>query len=313
MNGGRGILAAGVVMAAACAAGGQMRVMGGHRSPDGTTVQMGAIEPDPQKELAQLQAVCQEKTAAAQGAMGKGLWAEALNHLDEAQRYCPSPGQLQTIRQLYEAVEAEAKFRLGAADALMREGQYEEGLAAYESIGRTFGLLPSAAQARRRLAEASKDPAIRQAIQQAKAERMMRELQAILAGELAPPGGLGPVAVSRIKELPETAQDRAMELLERIAYFCPDCPAGQAAGNDLTALMGDKAFYDAYLARRQAKQAQGVLATARQLRQAGRLDRALVLYRRIGREFPQTPAAARAKTEAQQVEELLAVEKATAP
>ncbi|MCY2930207.1 MAG: hypothetical protein NTV86_12065, partial [Planctomycetota bacterium] len=69
----------------------------------------------------------------------------------------------------------------------------------------------------------------------------------------------------------------------------------------------------AYVARREARQAEGVLAMARQLRQAGRLERALVHYRRIQREFPRTPAAARAGKEALEVQDLLAVENAAAP
>ncbi|MCY2930464.1 MAG: hypothetical protein NTV86_13385 [Planctomycetota bacterium] len=159
----------GVVLAAACAAGGQVRIITGQRGPDGTIVRIGTIEPDPEKERLQLQAVCGEKTAAAQAAMAKGLWTAALGELDEAQRYSPTPAQLQTIRGLYETIEAEAKSRLEAADALMKEGQYEEGLAAYESIGRTFGMLPSAGRARQRLAQARNDPEIRQAVQEARA------------------------------------------------------------------------------------------------------------------------------------------------
>ena len=181
MNG-RCILAAGAVLAAASAAWGQVHIITGHRSPDGTAVRIGTIDPDPEKERLQLQAVCGEKTAAAQAAMGKGLWTAALGELDDAQRYSPTPAQLQTIRALYETIEAEAKSRLTAAETMMKEGKYEEGLAAYESISRTFGMLPSAGRARERLAEARQNPEILRAIQEARAQRMLGQLQAILAG-----------------------------------------------------------------------------------------------------------------------------------
>ena len=141
----------------------------------------------------------------------------------------------------------------------------------------------------------------------------MRQLQAILAEELATPAAPGPVAFSRIKDLSEAGQDKAMELLERLAGMAGDCAAGRAAAGDLAGLMVDKGFYDAYVARREARRAAGFLLLARQLRQAGRLDRALACYRRILREFAQTPAAVPAKTEAAQVEELMAVEQGAAP
>jgi tetratricopeptide (TPR) repeat protein len=318
----------GVLLAAWSAAAGQVSVGTSGRTPDGRGVVIGVIEEDPRKALQREQAVCHEKIGAAEAAMARQRWGTALEELEGALEYSPSPAQFQRIRQLYEALEAEGQRQLTAVDELVRQRKYEEAMDQYRRIVREFIPLPSALKARATLGQLRNDPAVRRVIQQGQAEKMIRELQAILTAELAieplsatsrpaDAADKKPGAATRrfqgVKDLSAEGQDRAMDLLERIVSRCPDCPAGQSAAKELAALKADKQFYEEFLARRQARQAETILRLAQGLRQAGRLDKALLYYRKVLTDFPKTPAAQRAQMEAAEVEGMLTAEKPTPP
>ena len=284
----------------------------GQRLPSGQTVTIRHKTPDPKKEAERLRKRCGQEIAAARKHITNKKWRRARICLDKAAGFARDKAQAKEVVRLASQVDAEGRRRLEEADKHYRAGEYLKAIEQCRRIVRTFGSLPSGRKAGKALKRAKSDPAAREAMLDSKAGALDRAIERMLAGHFSPvpraaatmparragsrtkpaPPKSRPEAIAR---LPIKKADRAVELLERIARRYGQCPTGRAAAEDMGRLRADEGFMSALQAFRDRKRARAAFGQAEAYRKAGLRDKALECYRKIVKEYPAAPEAAKAK------------------
>jgi len=289
----RHLILLGVLVSLAARASAELRA----RFPDGTTFRMGQIKEDPQKLLQRQREACARRIGKARSQLADKQWGQARITLDRCRLLAADQSQADTIMSLYKQVDAEGRRRLKEADEAYRDGRFLAALAAYESISRVFGWLPSGQAAKKAIKRAESDPLAQAAVQEPTAVGLSKLIDGIVRqgrqGRSRPASrpASAPSRVSRIRQLAVDKQAKVVDLLEKIVRNCPLAPTGKLAAAELAQLRADQAFTDALKAYRRTSKAVRALKRARMYDKAGMTEKAVDYYRQVIVDFPDTDQA----------------------
>jgi tetratricopeptide (TPR) repeat protein len=289
----------------------------------GSGSSVGVIEEDPRKEIDRMRQGALRHMGQAEKHMLKGRTAAAWASLRSARTLLVDKALAQRWSDMATTVHREVTGMLEEADAAFRRAEYVEAIEAYEQINRSFGGLPMAKTARRRLEDAKEDPSVQAAMKEGRAVTMFagvdrliqRQRRKLADAQAESSGRAGPTATAPAtrpaeKPLPEkiaamkpldvirSMDDEhfldAVGRLERLAKACKPAPTALKAADWVARLRKDKAT-NARIARlRQGKQAENDLARAEMYDKAGMLRKAAELYEQVVKDHPESPLAAKA-------------------
>ena len=174
--------------------------------------------------------------------------------------------------------------------------------------------MPCAAEAAKALKELESDPKVRAKLREEQARKLDDLLNGIVeAGSAKDASGADqkqisedeakqtrrdePSRAEKIKGLVIEKQDRALEILEKLASLYGDTEAGREASKDLETLKADTELMAAVEKHRRQSLAKGLYDVAVSYMKAGLKDKALKQFEKVVEEFPESDAAADARSQ----------------
>ena len=295
---------------------GRAQVSGGATLPGGTQVGMGTVDDDPEQERERMRRRFGELIEQARALIAEQQWRQAREKLDSARNLVTDrQADGAKLRELYLKLEEHGRAMLAEADAASRQGEYEQAMATYEQIAHMLRSLPVADDARQALSTLRADPDVRAYFAEQRAAAFNRQIDLILArGDSAndrddsaaqadesepAPEDEPPARPERIRLLPVEEQLEIVEIMEQISEAFPATPTGEAVAVELAELLSDQALREAVEQAGLARAADQALQRARLYHNAGRLEKALACYEDVIEQYPDTPAAAIAREQAE--------------
>jgi len=270
---------------------------------------MGTVDDDPEQERERMRRRFGELIEQARALIAEQQWRQAREKLDSARNLVTDrQADGAKLRELYLKLEEQGRAMLAEADAATRQGQYEQAMATYEQIAHMLRSLPVADDARQALSTLRADPEVRAYFAEQRAAAFNRQIDLILArgdadvetdeSELAP-ADEPPSRVERVRLLPVEAQLEIVEIMEQITEAFPATPTGEGVAAELAELLSDQALREAVEQASLARAADQALQRARLYHNAGRLEKALACYEDVIEQYPDAPAAAIAREQAE--------------
>ena len=282
----------------------------GHRPRGGPRAVMAPVKESPAQIRKRLRKEYDDSLAAAKRAFAGKNWTETRIYLKAAQAAMLEKSQAAPIKSLYEKLEKEGRKELDQAEKQYARAEYAKALKAYQLISLKFGQLPCAREARAAIMAARENPEVQSVLLEVVASVLDKQVARIISlatGASSSAGADGDKAakkaksekrgtprsgrIEQIRKLDKDKQVKVMDMLKRIAKLYPQTPTGRRAGADLQELESDEAFREALNVHRLAVKVAAALRRAETYEKAGMLDKAVMYYKQIVRDYPDTPEA----------------------
>jgi thiol-disulfide isomerase/thioredoxin len=205
---------------------------------------------------------------------GKAI--KLLAAIPEAAKLDTATGE--RIKAAADKVTEFGKSKLAAVDGMIDARQYGPASTELTDLSRTFAGTPTADEAKKKLATLTRDPEVRKAIAASK-----------LADKAAADLKLADKAKADNKD------DHAYPMYQHIVAAYPGTPAAGTAAEAVKAYESDSSFITKYNAGVTAKKAAAALLTADGDRDNGLPEKAKERYKQLIADYPNTPAADKAK------------------
>ena len=290
------------------------RVTGAGPSDAGSGSRVGTgtvdnVDPEAEKEM--MRRRCRQLLTKAAKFVAEENWGAANMALRRAKNLTVDPELGRTYRDLTLKLNRGGKAMLDQADRAYGEKNYVAALRSYERILALFAGQPVGTAARQRLDEARKNPTVRAALLEARAQGMYGIVARIVARSRAAatrPAATRPAATRPADEAkldtPITLDDitalkaaeflRLVGMLENIVKSCKGAPTADKAGRLLTEMNADTALKTRLARVRRDRLARQSLAKAEAYHKAGMTQKAVDLYRKVIHNFKGTSQAAKA-------------------
>jgi len=294
--------------------GNRVKGVGPSGAGSGSRVGTGTVDNvDPEAEKRMMRRRCRELLAKAAKFVAEENWGAANMALRRAKNLTVDPELGRAYRALTLKLNRAGKAMLDQADLAYAEKNYVVALKSYERILALFAGQPVGTAARQQLDAARRDPTVRAALLEVRAQGMYRIVARIVARSRARATATGPAAtrpaatrpadeakldtpitLDDIKALKAAEFLRLVGTLENIVKWCKGAPTAEKAGKLLAEMNADAAL-TARLARvRRDSLARQALAKAEAYHKAGMTRKAADLYRKVIKDFKGTPQAAKA-------------------
>lgn len=241
----------------------------------------------------------------------KGNYYEAMASANSAKLEMTDKEQFERLLGVFAKLNDAGQTQLEAYLKLLEMKEYVKALKGLGVVSRTFTPLPCATAARRALDRAGKDPQIKGAIRELKAQELDATVDQMILTAILPKRGLAGAPASApgapppdapsderakaVRNLAPAQADPIVSQMERLAKSYADTETGKKVAKELAAIRVDGDFFSSLHQYRRDSKASSLLETAAKLSAAGQDEAAERTWRQIIREFPNTTWAQKAK------------------
>lgn len=294
----------GVVLAAWSTAAGQIKTITGPGGSSGARITTGVRDnkpPDPEAERQAYKEACTERLDRAERLLAEKQYAAANEALRSANSYMIERPLAERAAGIAYKLNDIGKARLAEAEQALARNDYKGGMKLLREIAYTYEGLPASQSAQARLTELGQDPTVKSAMQEDKAQELLRSFFRILDARAAAGGAASAPASApaadvpqRLAALPDADLLRAAELLEQLFKTFDGTDAAGKAASWLEKFCLVPANGQRLARLKQDNAARQLLVRGEAYLKAGMNDKAAELFRQVLKEHAGSPHAARA-------------------